>query len=146
MSNTPDNTPKDILGNDIRTGDLVMYAEQDMMPAISVVDRVTETRCYFPAWCGNRIAGGEIHAFRAPAQLLSLTALGIAEEDCHGSVPDGSDFMGKKLVPGAKVVFIDALHHLALGTLSRSTAKMCWVRDEDDIDRRTRCGYVLQYE
>ena len=138
----------DLLGNPIAVGDLLMYAGSDAMPGISEVTKLTETRCYFPSAFFGRHFSYEKNSFRSPDKVVSLTALGINDQEkikiLYKSSVEHTDMAGTDLAVGMDVVFASD-HYLCKGIINKITPKMCVIAYGESVIR-TYPSYVLAYD
>ena len=140
-------TPIDLLGNEIHVGDLILYAESDMIPCSAKVTDLSKSRCYFPGFFSNKHYSYEKKSFRAYEQVISLTSLGISEKQLSENEQNNtqSDIIGTPLVPGMEVVGIAGGTYYK-GIVKKVTAKQCIVEYSDYWkESKTYPQYLLAY-
>ncbi len=120
----------DILGNEIRLEDLILVTGGNSGVFVAVADRLTEKRCYFEQTRYSRYGSGKVQAFRSYDQVLSLSALGLTEED-RRAARDGQfqDLCGTLLAIGAPVIGAFG-GTLCRGTVTGFTKKLVCVTFE----------------
>ncbi len=139
---------RDILGNEVNLGDLILYADGGTGVRTSIVDKLSVSRCYFPAMRYLKFYCGEINAFRMYNRVVSLSSLGITKNDVStGKAELHQDMRGVALRKGMNVIGAVA-GNLHKGTVIKVSNKTVTVEFEDYYygTCRTYSNVLLAYD